>query len=256
MENIYFGEELKAFLASYDRDILALISRLIKSETNRRNSDWSRFIMQMKDDGTMHFEHKDWVNSIMDVRGKTITANAGCRNLRHYGIPDTITAYNEFLSYRMPSHTYIIDGYMTIETDSLGRIKKTCAVFERDKVIWRDKRLGEYQSEIIEIQDGHLGQDDGGHQIQMGLGGPNELINQLPMNSQMNRYGIWRNIEDIELDECWKNGKTVTAYREPLYHGDEKRPYAIKVDVLIDGQHLNDESKGIKCPMTIDNPLN
>ena len=92
---------------------------------------------------------------------------------------------------------------MTIVTDELGRVKETTAIFEQGKVIQRYRGNLPEQKRIIESQGGDITVDDGGHLIQMGMGGPNELINQVPMEKTLNESNakLWRKVEQFEEKE-------------------------------------------------------
>ena len=87
---------------------------------------------------------------------------------------------------------------------------------------------------VVEKLDGKKGFDDAGHLFANTTGGPNELINQIPMNAETNRNGLWRQMERIE-EEALKAGKKVHSYRKLLYHGNSMRPYAIESITEIDG---------------------
>lgn len=68
-------------------------------------------------------------------------------------------------------------------------------------------------------------------------GGPNELINQIPMSRELNQHGKWRELERME-EKALKDGKSVFSQRNLLYKGSEKRPYAIEFISKIDGEEI------------------
>lgn len=90
------------------------------------------------------------------------------------------------------------------------------------------------QNAVVKGMDGRKGLDDAGHLFAKSTGGPNELINQVPMASEWNRIGEWRELERIEEDAL-KAGKEVVSSRKLLYKGDSKRPWAIEFTTKIDG---------------------
>lgn len=143
---------------------------------------------------------------------------------------------NEFLNYIMPNKTYIVDGCFVYKTDKLGRVvecsaKRTKAYKSIERNAQRNTPI---QKAVVERLDGRKGLDDAGHLFANTTGGPNELINQVPMASELNRTGKWRELERIEEDAI-KAGKEVVSSRKLLYKGDSKRPWAIEFTTKIDG---------------------
>lgn len=143
---------------------------------------------------------------------------------------------NEFLNFIMPNKTYIVDVCFVYKTDNLGRItecsaKRTKAYQSIERNAQRNTHI---QSAVVERLDGRKGLDDAGHLFANTTGGPNELINQVPMASELNRTGKWRELERIEEDAL-KAGKDVVSSRKLLYKGDSKRPWAIEFTTKIDG---------------------
>ncbi len=143
---------------------------------------------------------------------------------------------NEFLNYIMPNKTYIVDGCFVYKTDKLGRVvecsaKRTKAYQSIERNAQRNTHI---QSAVVDRLDGRKGLDDAGHLFANTTGGPNELINQVPMASELNRTGKWRELERKEEDAL-KAGKEVVSSRKLLYKGDSKRPWAIEFTTKIDG---------------------
>ena len=97
------------------------------------------------------------------------------------------------------------------------------------------QRNSDIQKYIVESLDGRKGLDDGGHLFANNTGGPNELINQIPMSRELNQHGQWRELERME-EKALKEGKEVFSQRNLLYRGSEKRPYAIEFISKIDGK--------------------
>ncbi len=172
---------------------------------------------------------KQFSNSKILIRGDFVTGYAG--SLKNAG------PVNEFLNHLMPSKTYIIDdGCFIYKTDKLGRVvdcsaKRTKAYNSIER---NTQRNSDIQKAVVEQLDGRKGLDDAGHLFSNTTGGPNELINQVPMASELNRTGKWRELERME-EEAIKSGKEVISSRKLLYHGDSKRPYAIEFTTKIDG---------------------
>lgn len=146
---------------------------------------------------------------------------------------------NEFFNEHMPNMTYEINDCATYETDELGRVvyahaDRTKMKNSANKISGRN---GDTQSKVIEELGGVAG-DDGGHLFANNTKGSNSAINQVPMNSKINRKGgDWRKYE--ELEEKYINANhNVTSKRKLLYKGNNKRPYAIEVTLIVDGKKI------------------
>lgn len=172
---------------------------------------------------------KDFPNSAIRMTNNLITGKGG--SLVNSG------PVNEFLNHLLPNKTYIVDEAFVYRTDNLGRVISCSA--DRNKVfgvIERNaQRNTDVQKYIVESLDGKAGLDDAGHLFANTTGGPNELINQVPMAKTLNRNGAWRELERVEEDAL-KQGKKVVSQRNLLYKGTEKRPYAIEFITKIDGE--------------------
>ena len=170
---------------------------------------------------------KDFPNSAIKITNNIISGKGG--SLANSG------PVNEFLNKLLPNKTYIIDDAFVYKTDDLGRVISCSA--DRSKVlksISRGKRDRPTQELVVNSLGGRPGLDDGGHLFANNTGGPNELINQVPMSSKLNK-GQWRKLELIE-ENALKQGKKVASERKLLYRGSEKRPYAIEFISNIDGK--------------------
>ena len=243
------GKEAMQYLSNNNPELKELVEKIIANPRTKTN--WEEFIVEESADGKIILSHRGWPNSKIEVNGNVIKATAGAKNPKVYdGVNYSL---NEFLSHRLPNKTYIIDDYMTIVTDELGRVKETTAIFEKDKIIQRYRGNLPEQGRVVESQGGNIAKDDGGHLIQMGMGGPNELINQVPMDIDLNRNAgkIWRKVEQFEIKEGWENGKKVITKRRPIYKGNSGRPTEIEIDVIVDGKHAVIDGK--QCPFTIPN---
>lgn len=176
---------------------------------------------------------KDFPNSTIriNLKNRVIDCNAG--SLISNG------AVNEFLNVLLPNMTYKVDGCFTYITDKYGRVIRASG--DRTKayqIIQRNpQRNTDIQKRVIDDLEGTTGIDDAGHLFSNTSGGPNELINQVPMEKTINRTGKWRSSEKIEEDAI-KAGKQVRSERKLLYRGTEKRPYAIEFTSFIDGKKM------------------
>lgn len=243
------GQEAMEYLSKHNPELKNLVEKIINNP--RTPTGWDKFIAEFTENGKIVMSHKDWINSKIEIDGNLVRAVAGAKNPKIY---DGVNyGLNEFLSHRIPNKTYIIDDYMTIVTDELGRVRHTTAIFENKKITQRYRGNLPEQKRIVESQGGNIASDDGGHLIQMGMGGPNELINQIPMEKELNESAskIWRKIEMYEEKEGWKNGKKVVTKRKPIYKGNSLRPAEIEVDVIVDGKHAVIDGK--QCPFIIKN---
>ena len=130
----------------------------------------------------------------------------------------------------------MVDDAFIYNTDNLGRVVNCSA--DRTKayrtIERNSQRNSSIQNMVIDILDGRKGYDDAGHLFANNTGGPNELINQVPMSSSLNRHGKWRELEMIE-ENALKEGKSVISKRNLLYRDKAKRPYAIEFVSIIDG---------------------
>lgn len=242
------GKEALEYLSNHDKELAKLVDKISRNPRTP-TMKYQYLVVEISEDGKKFLSYKEFPNSKIEVDGNIIRATAGAKNKDVY--KGVNTGLNEFLSYRLPNKTYIIDDYMRITTDDLGNVKETVAVFEKKKIVQRMRNTPD-QTRIVESQGGVVGRDDGGHLIQMGMGGPNELLNQVPMNKQVNRSGIWKKVEKYEIEQGWEQGKKVITKRRPIYKGNTGRPIAIEVDVIVDGKHAVIDGK--QCPFIIQNP--
>ena len=241
------GKEAMEYLSKQNPELKTLVEKIIN--TPRTSTSWDKFIVELTEKGKIVMAHKEWINCKIEIDGNLVRAVAGAKNPKIY---DGVNyGLNEFLSHRIPNKTYIIDDYMTIVTDELGRVKHTTAIFENKKITQRRRVLPEEQKRIVESQGGNVVGDDGGHLIQMGMGGPNELINQVPMDKNVNKGGMWAKVENFERKLGWEQGKKVITKRKPIYKGNSLRPTEIEVDVIVDGKHAVIDGK--QCPFIIKN---
>ena len=175
---------------------------------------------------------RDFPNSAIRMSKNLMIGRAG--SLKNSG------PMNEFLNHLLPQKKYIVDECFVYDTDALGRVAE--GVADRTKAfksIQRNtQRNTDIQKYIVESLDGRKGLDDGGHLFANNTGGPNELINQIPMSRELNQHGKWREMERME-EKALREGKQVISKRKLLYRGSEKRPYAIEFTSIIDGKETS-----------------
>ena len=179
-------------------------------------------------DNGMTLVSKEFPNSAIRINRNIIVGKAGSTT--------SSGPVNEFFNYLLPNKSYMIDDTFNYNTDKLGRVIRCSA--DRTKAYGtierNSQRNSNVQSLVIDVLDGNKGYDDAGHLFANNTGGPNELINQVPMSSSLNRNGKWRELELVE-ENALKEGKSVISKRNLLYKSKEKRPYAIEFISIIDG---------------------
>lgn len=210
--------------ASSDR----AISSLYNNFSNRISREFADGVVVNTTDKGIEMVSREFPNSAIRMNKKMMIGRAG--SLKNSG------PMNEFLNHLLPNKTYIVDDIFVYKTDDLGRVI-TCTA-DRSKAFKtlerNTQRNSDIQKYIVESLDGRIGLDDGGHLFANSTGGPNELINQVPMSRKLNQTGQWRELERIE-EKALKEGKQVFSQRNLLYRGNEKRPYAIEFITKIDG---------------------
>lgn len=205
------------------------IRSLYDNFTSRISKEFADGVVVNSTEKGVEMVSRDFPNSAIRMYKNLMIGKAG--SLKSSG------PMNEFLNHLLPNKTYIVDDYFVYKTDDLGRVI-TCTG-ERSKAfnsIERNtQRNSDIQKYIVESLDGRKGLDDGGHLFANNTGGPNELINQIPMSRELNQHGQWRELERME-EKALKEGKEVFSQRNLLYRGSEKRPYAIEFISKIDGK--------------------
>ncbi len=204
------------------------VASLYDNFMNRIGKDFTDGIVVTETKDVVEMFSKNFPNSAIRMNKNIVVGKGG--SLVNSG------PVNEFLNHLLPNKTYIIDDYFIYKTDDLGRVISCSS--ERSKAFKsinrNTQRNTDIQKYIVEKLDGRVGLDDGGHLFANSTGGPNELINQVPMSRELNRNGLWRELEQIE-EKALKDGKEVVSQRNLLYRGNEKRPYAIEFITKIDG---------------------
>ena len=205
------------------------IKSLYDNFTTRISKEFADGIVINTTERGMVMASKDFPNSAIRMNKNMMIGKAG--SLKTSG------PMNEFLNQLLPNKTYIVDDFFVYKTDNLGRVVScTGDRTKAFKSIERNtQRNSDIQKYIVESLDGRKGLDDGGHLFANNTGGPNELINQVPMSRELNQHGQWRELERME-EKALKEGKEVFSQRNLLYKGNEKRPYAIEFISKIDGK--------------------
>lgn len=205
------------------------IRSLYDNFTSRISKEFADGVVVNSTEKGVEMVSRDFPNSAIRMNKNLMIGKAG--SLKSSG------PMNEFLNHLLPNKTYIVDDYFVYKTDDLGRV--IMCTGERSKAfnsIERNtQRNSDIQKYIVESLDGRKGLDDGGHLFANNTGGPNELINQIPMSRELNQHGQWRELERME-EKALKEGKEVFSQRNLLYRGSEKRPYAIEFISKIDGK--------------------
>ncbi len=219
------GEKSMKELATSNKEFKTLYDNFSKNISK----DFADGIFVSQEKGVTRIFSKQFPNSEIKISGNTITAKSG--SLSNSG------PVNEFLNYPMPNKTYKVDDDAFVyKTDGDGRVIEAWADRTKSSTISRNtQRNSAVQNAVIDRLDGRKGLDDSGHLFANTTGGPNELINQVPMNSQLNRNGQWRQLEMLE-EQAIKDGKQVLSTRRLIYEGNSKRPSAIEFIYQIDGK--------------------
>lgn len=219
-----------------------VLKQLEKERNFKRYNDYN---IVRRVNGNINIKHRYFPETEIEIKGKVAFAKAGCIGVK--GGPQ-----NQFLNYLMPSFKYVVDDCFTYKTDRLCRVCEASA--DRNKAMLLLKRGGrdsDTQRNIVEKLDGYKSYDDGGHIFSNEKNGANELINQVPMNSKINRRGEegkWRDIE-LKENEVLEEGRKLVSKRQIQYKGSSKRPYIIKVINFVDGK------KEKKLCVDIENPI-
>lgn len=201
---------------------------LYENFAQRINKEFADGIIVSSTKNGIEMISKDFPSSAIRMNNNLLIGKGG--SLKNAG------PMNEFLNHLLPNKKYIVDDAFIYKTDNLGRVVSCtgdrCKAY---KTIERNaQRNSDIQKYIVNSMDGRVGLDDGGHLFANNTGGPNELINQVPMSRKLNQHGQWRELERME-EKALKEGKKVFSQRNLLYHGKEKRPYAIEFISKIDG---------------------
>lgn len=205
-----------------------LLAELYERFSKYISSDFADGIVVEATENGLRLYSREFPNSAIKICGNTVFCNAG--SLKGSG------AVNEFLNHLLPNKTYVVDDCFVYTTDKYGRVVSCSANRSKSfgKIHRNTQRNSDVQKKVVSMLDGHSGMDQSGHLFANTTGGPNELINQVPMNKELNMHGEYRRLERIE-ETALKQNKDVYSQRRLLYKGTEKRPYAIEFITKIDG---------------------
>lgn len=214
------------------------LKKLYESFSSRISKDFADDIAVSQEKQWTRYFSKKFPNSEIKTSGNTVVAKAGSTK--------SSGAVNEFLNHLLPNKTYIVDDAFTYKTDELGR--QAYCYADRTKafnsISRNTQRNSNIQKDVVRLLNGKEGLDDAGHLFANNTGGPNELINQVPMNANLNRNGQWRQLERME-EQALREGKKVISIRKLHYKGDSKRPYAIEFISKINGKETKVVVKNI-----------
>jgi hypothetical protein len=131
----------------------------------------------------------------------------------------------------LPNNTYEINGYC-YDTDEKGRISHVSGQLQRKDHDGRPP----IKDSMDKIGKGdQRASDDRGHLVADRFQGGDGLENIVPMDSELNRHGDYRKLEDM-LADALKDGATVHMDIEITYDGNSNRPSGFQVTVVIDGE--------------------
>ena len=245
----FAGRDAYAYMNKNLPDVARAIDNFSKKNlANGYHLGKNQFELSMLKDGSVEIKPMSnfsggVTNCVIKVKGRTVYANSG-GFVKSQGL-------NEFLNVPMPNREYIVNGCAIYRTDKLGRVVEASAdrlkMYRGPKV--NPQRYGPTQKQVVnELEGIRGGHDQGGHLFSNTSNGSNVLINQVPMEAETNMHGEWRNFEKLE-EKYIKSGKYKSdlSYRQPLYKGNSKRPYAIKVRLVVNGKAV--------AQKTISNPI-
>jgi len=197
----------------------------VLKQLNKKFGWGDNYMVEELSDGSLAVTSLDNGITKMKIKGNVISLEPGSTTKEG--------AMNQFANIILPNKTYSVgNGCFVYKTDKHGRVVE--AYGDRSKALELPRRGGR-NSDVQKavIGDGIKGKDDGGHLFAKEHNGPNEKINQVPMNGKFNRNGEWRKLEEEETKYI-NAGKQVNSRRQLMYRGTSKRPYAIKVWLEVD----------------------
>lgn len=161
----------------------------------------------------------------VDLSRSIVEANSGCTS--------SCGATNMFLDEGLPNSLYVIDGFIEITTDQLGRT--VSAIRNFNSTINKKPRLSKERRDVLKITKHLKAGEDVGHLLQRCLGGINEGINLLPMPQKWQENGIWRKLEALE-EEIVKQekNKRVKSLRKIFYVDETTLPSSIGFELDVD----------------------
>lgn len=135
------------------------------------------------------------------------------------------------------------DNYTIVTTDDKGRNARTERPYLEIADVSDRQRNPVQTGRTFDLKEGRTDangnrMDDGGHIVADEFGGSSEQTNLLPMDSEVNRHGAWRDMEkQIEAELKKEPPSQVTDYVvRPCYEGDSSRPVAFEVSYNVNGE--------------------
>lgn len=179
-----------------------------------------------------HLVWNNFKETAIEIKGDKIYANAG--SLNENG------KLNQFLNHFIPNKTYIVDkGVFEYKTDSFGRVESSKAELTAAKEIGRNETRDSTTQTLVSSK-GIDGKDDGGHIVANQFKGPNEAINQVPMNEFVNRNGEFKNLES-EIKSILENPENTEVIHESKIHyenNETHRPSGITINISVNGEKV------------------
>lgn len=128
-----------------------------------------------------------------------------------------------------PNKIYKVDDYSYF-TDEAGRVNKVSGEL---KLETKDRNIYQ-QGKAVEMKDGIIGEDQGGHIIARIFNGPGEQINYIPQNAKLNN-GEWKSMENT-WKKALSEGKKVEVDIQIIYDSNSKRPKRFLVEYKISNE--------------------
>lgn len=130
-----------------------------------------------------------------------------------------------------PNKIYKVDDYSYF-TDEAGRVNKVSGEL---KLETKDRNIYQ-QGKVVEMKDGIIGEDQGGHIIARIFNGPGEQINYIPQNAKLNN-GEWKSMENT-WKKALSEGKKVEVDIQIIYDSNSKRPKRFLVEYKISNEPI------------------
>ena len=199
-----------------------IINAIFKENSYLKIKD---FIIKKGPRGGDMITHKSSPRISMEIKGDMVYASSGS-HVNTNGL-------NDFLNYLLPNKTYVIDDCFQFKTDGVGNVVE--AIADRTKAKNLPKRTTPHGPTQGRVSGKGLPGDQSGHLFARHTNGPNEAINQVPMEAHFNMHGEWRDLEKIE-EKALSEGKKVISRRKLIYDNPKSgRPSAIIFEYEIDG---------------------
>ena len=212
------------------------LDKVLKNICYKNSFNLEDFIIKKGPRGGDLIIHKSNPRISMEIKGNTIFAKSGSHALTN-GI-------NDMLNYALPNKTYIVDDCFQYKTNKYGNVIE--AIADRNKAKSLPARNTPHSPTQKMVSEKGVEGDQSGHLFARSTNGPNEAINQVPMEQNLNEHGKWRELERIE-EKALNEGKKVISKRRLIYDNPKSgRPSKIIFEYEIDG---------VKTTVTVTNPV-